>query len=197
MSKTYIYRREPLEDSFNDAVKQMRPALLCRVPRRYRFMHDAEDILQDAIAEHWKYVSRYEMPQTYEEFFKHAKLILRWKILDASKARFLGTNGSKIFSLDDPDYPVNAFYLSTEFDPSARLCDAEISEFLNKLFGTVSEINPRLGKVLRLRFLEHRSTKDISDLLSVPLSNISMWINRFRKKYGSLCEDFLLNDKSE
>ncbi len=79
------YRTEPIEEAFSREVTLAYPTFMKSASRSNNKSTTAEDIVQEALGEAWKYASANGMPKTRIEFVKWGVHIVGWKILDAYK----------------------------------------------------------------------------------------------------------------
>ncbi len=79
------YRTEPLEEAFSREVTLAYPTFLKSARRSNNNLAVAEDIVQEALGEAWKYATDNGMPQTRKEFVKWGVHIIGWKLLDSYK----------------------------------------------------------------------------------------------------------------
>ncbi len=79
------YRTEPLEEAFSHEVTLAYPTFLKSARRSNSKIVEAEDIVQEALGEAWKYASANGMPKTRTEFVKFGVHIVGWKISDSYK----------------------------------------------------------------------------------------------------------------
>ncbi len=79
------YRTEPLDESFSHEVTLAYPTFLRSARRSNSYVVEAEDIVQEALGEAWKYASINGMPKTRKEFVKWGIHIIGWKISDFYK----------------------------------------------------------------------------------------------------------------
>lgn len=79
------YRTEPLEEAFGQEVALAYPIFLKSAHRSNNNLVVAEDIVQEALGEAWKYALNNGMPKTRNEFVKWGVHIIGWKLLDAYK----------------------------------------------------------------------------------------------------------------
>ncbi len=79
------YRTDPLDEAFSREVTLAYPVFLKSARRSNNSLVVAEDVVQEALGEAWKYALDNGMPKTRNEFVKWGVHIIGWKLLDSYK----------------------------------------------------------------------------------------------------------------
>jgi RNA polymerase sigma-70 factor (ECF subfamily) len=155
--------------------------------RAYRFVgdpHDAEDAVQDALLSAYKHL---------DQFKGNAKMTtwLTTIVTNCALTQLRRRPRQPHVSLDEPlnewqDYCVSDKLTDAKPSPEVECMNAELHGHLLRL---VTELSPRLRKVIQLRHFEGHSTGEVAEMLGVAEGTVKAQVSRARLKLKHMARE--------
>lgn len=169
-----------------ELVKRYQSTIFYWLLRKVRNPEDAKDIMFDsftkALVNIHKYNSEYAFSTWLFAIANH-----KWiDFVRAARIRPLTISFDKLFMEEDGREHAMEFK-STNLTPEESMIKAQRAELLNKM---IENLNPSYRDVVKLRYFEDCSYKDISKQLNIPIGTAKVRILRAKKelrKYMQAC----------
>jgi RNA polymerase sigma-70 factor (ECF subfamily) len=155
--------------------------------RAYRFVgdpHDAEDAVQDALLSAYKHL---------DQFKGNAKMTtwLTTIVTNCALTQLRRRPRQPHVSLDEPlnegqDYCVSDKLTDAKPSPEVECMNAELHGHLLRF---VTELSPRLRKVIQLRHFEGHSTGEVAEMLGVAEGTVKAQVSRARLKLKHMARE--------